>query len=168
MPKDDPEKIKAYRDLINEYFQQHNNYGKYSFKSIFKKQIQGIVSQFFNILVYYFDKYSEREFHKRMDNCYILLIKSRDGKEPDRQVTLEGFDYLGDWAKFHKYKYAYFIKSVRALKDWFIFDEEKIYEILMRILETKGWKITDKEKQSIKYTVRRLYNVLYLGYDSID
>lgn len=161
-------KVEKYHSLIKSYFKENNNFGKYSFKSMFRKQIESIANQFFNIIVYYFDRYSEKMFHDRMNNQYILTIKSRDGIEPSRKVTLEGFDFIGDWKKFHKYKYAFFIKSVQAQKGIFIFDEDKIYEILMGLLETKGWTITEREKKSIKQTVRRLYNVLYLGWDSID
>jgi hypothetical protein len=166
--KDDPEKIKKYHALINSYFQENNHFGKWSFKSIFRKQIQLIVQQFFNIIVYYFDRYTEKMFHDRMKGQYILTIKSRDGKEPARKVTLEGFDFLGDWKRFHRYKYAFFIQSVNKAKDWFTFDEDKIFEILIQLLETKGWTIDEREKLSIKQTVRRLYNILYTNYDTID
>jgi hypothetical protein len=166
--KDDPDKLKRYNQLIDSYFQQNNNFGKYSFKGMYQKMMQNISKQFFHIIAYYFSKYSEAEFHRRMKQMYVLNIKSRDGKEPDRQVVLKGFDWIGDWKKFHKTKFIFFIKSVKGSKDWFVFNEEQIFAIIMQLLDTKGWKITDEEKENIQKTVRRLYNILYLDWDSID
>jgi hypothetical protein len=163
MQKDDPKKIENYKSLINEYFQENNNYGKYSFKGMFKKQIHGIVDQFFNILVYYFGKYSEKEFHRRMDNRYILI----DGKT-GRHIECTGFDFIKDWKDFHKYKYAFFIKSVQAQKKWYVFSEDKIYDTIIKLFAEKGWNITDQEKLGIQQIVKRLFNILYLGYDGLD
>ena len=166
--KDDPEKLKRYNELIESYFQKNNNFGRYSFKGMYQKMMQNITKQFFHIIAYYFGKYSEEEFHRRMKGSYVLTIKSRDGIEADRKVVLPGFDWIGDWRKFHKYKFMFFIKSVKEAKDWFVFNEEQIYNIIMQLLETKGWQVTEIEKENIKKTVRRLYNILYLGWDSKD
>ena len=167
--KDDPEKLKRYHSLIDSYFQKNNNFGKYSFKGMYQKMMANISKMFFNILVYYFAKYSEAEFHRRMNSSYVLRIKSRDGKEPDRKVVLKGFDWVGDFKKFHKVKFMFFIKAVKdAKKEWFVFDEESIYNIILQLLDTKGWVLTDEEKENIKITVKRLYNILYLDWDSID
>lgn len=167
--KDDPDKVKKYNDLIHSYFQNNNNFGRFSFKGMYQKMMQNISKQFFQIIVYYFGKYSEAEFHRRMKHSYVLNIKSRDGKEPARQVVLKGFDWIGDWRKFHKYKFMFFIKTVKdAKKEWFVFDEDQIYNIILQLLDTKGWIISEEEKENIKITVRRLYNILYLDWDSID
>jgi hypothetical protein len=157
---------KPIKSLVKSYFQENNNYGKLSFKGMFKKSIESISNQFFNILAYYFDTYSEEYFHRRMNNQYILVVKSRDGIEPSRQVTLQGFDFIHDWRVHHRAKFAVFIKLARANKTWYTFNEEKIYEVLMKIMTEKGWVLSEKEKQSIKVTVRRLYNILYLSWDS--
>lgn len=161
--KDNPEKIQKYRNHINQYFAENNNYGKYSFKSIFKKQMDYIVNQFFNILVYYFDKYSEKQFHDKMNNRYYI----KDGST-GRIIQCIGFDYIGDWKKYHKNTFAFFIKSVQLNKSYYIFSEEKILETIMKLFAEKGWVISDNEMLGIKQTVKRLFNILYLKYDGLD
>ena len=162
----DVQQEKPIKSIVKSYFVENNNYGKSSFKTMFRKSIEGISSQFFNILAYYFDTYSEDYFHRRMDSRYTMTVKSRDGKEPPRVVTLDGFNYIGDWSTHHRAKFAVFIKLARANKNWYTFNEDKIYETLMKIMSEKGWTLTEREKQSIKVTVRRLYNILYLNWDS--
>lgn len=161
--KDTPDKIEKYRDHINQYFEQNNNYGKYSFKKIFQKQMNYIVEQFFQILVYYFDKYSEKQFHERMNNRYYI----KDGNT-GRIIQCVGFDYIGDWKKFHKHKFAFFIKSVQINKSYYVFSEEKILETILKLFHTKGWTVSDNEMLGIRQTVKRLYNILYLKYDGLD
>jgi hypothetical protein len=165
MPELPPEK-KEIKNIVKSYFNDNNNYGKFSFKGMFKKNIESISNQFFNILAYYFDKYDAVYFHNRMKGQYVLTVKSRDGIEPTKQVTLLGFDFVGDWKKFHRAKFAVFIKLARANKAWYVFDEQKIFDTLMRIMQEKGWSLDEREKTSVRQTVRRLYNILYLNWDS--
>lgn len=162
------DKKQQYKGLIKGYFEGNNNYGDHSFKGMFRRSIESISQQFFNILSHYFDTYDESYFHKRMNGSYTIVIKSRDGKEPSRTVTLPGFNFLQDWKDHHRTKFAFFVHTARVQKTWFIFDEQKIFDTIVKLMETKGWVLSEREKESIKYTVRRLYNVLYLNWDSVE
>ncbi len=61
-----------------------------------------------------------------------------------------------------------FIQSVRIIKKYFNFDEDRLYNIMLGMLEIKGWKVLEHEKTSIRHSIKRLYNILYKGHDTIE
>lgn len=134
----------------------------YSFRTFFKSTIDSLTSQFLSILVYYFDKYSEAEFHEKMNNRYAI----RDGKTGE-VIHLTGFDYLGDFKRHHAIKFKTFIFMFGKHKSLFNFNEERIMTSIIMLFQTKGWNVSEQELQGIRYTVRRLYNILYNKYDGL-
>ena len=134
----------------------------YSFRTFFKSTIDSLTSQFLSILTYYFDKYSEAEFHQKMNNRYAII----DGRTKQR-VDLVGFDYLGDFKKHHALKFKTFIFMFGKHKNLFNFNEQRIMTSIIMLFQTKGWQISEQELEGIRMTVRRLHNILYNRYDGI-
>ena len=60
------DKKAKYKALIDSYFNETGNPKDYSFKASLKRNIANIVKQLLEILIYYFAKYDEEYFHKRM------------------------------------------------------------------------------------------------------
>lgn len=156
------DKKRRYKELIDSYFEQTGP-KDYSFKASLKRNIAHIVKQLLEILVYYFDKYSEEEFHTRMNEHYVFLDKKTGIKH-----QLWGFAYIDDFKRYHKYKFIFFIKAVQAQKFWFEFDEKRIYDITVALLEVKGWILLPHEYDCIRHNIRRLYNILYHSKDSLE
>jgi hypothetical protein len=162
--RDSRETQGKYHDLIGGYFQNTHNYGKkWSFKAVLRNTIESITNQFFNIIVLYFNKYTEKQFHERMNNQYIILDQNTGEK-----ITCLGFDFIGDWRKNHATKLYVFMKMAKTNKDYFTFSEEKILETMTELFKAKGWTLLEHERIGIEQTVKRLYNLLYLGYDGLS
>lgn len=163
---EDQLKKQKYKDLINSYFSIADTdvvkNSKFSFKETMNKTMSAVVERFFEIIVFYFQKYPEAEFHRRMNNKYTLVDKATG-----ESFVLDGFDFVKDFKTYHKAKYLASMMAVRANKRWFVFDEEKIYKILIGLLEVKGWVLLPHEKASIRMTVRRFKNIIYHNRDSI-
>lgn len=159
------------KELIKSYFKNNNvqSAAQYDYKQMFRGLISHISSELFSVLTYYFNKYTEPQFHKRMKGQYLLIIKARTPDEKPRQVVLNGFDFIGDLRKNHRVEYGTFISAATANKKYFQFNESDIITTLIQILRNKGWHLTDLELQCIRDNIRRLHNILYLeGWDSID
>ena len=156
------DKKDQYKQLINSYFDNDPNYSKYSFKGMMSNTVSSIVEQFFHIVIYYFSKYSEQEFHKRMEGQYIIIDKKTGDK-----FLCDGFDFIGDWKKYHKTKFITSMTVMKANKHWFKFDENKMANIMIELLTTKGWSISTREEKSIRETIRRMHNIVYHSRDSL-
>lgn len=157
------DKKAKYKALIDSYFNETGNPKDYSFKASLKRNIANIVKQLLEILIYYFAKYDEEYFHKRMDEHYIVV-----DKKTGNRWECHGFSYIDDFKRFHKLKFLFFIKTVQLNKSWFVFKEDKIVEITVALLEVKGWQLLPHEHECIKHNVRRLYNILYHKQDTLE
>ncbi len=158
------DKKAKYKALIDSYFSDVEVGNKdYSFKASLKRNIAGIVKQLLEILIYYFAKYDEEYFHKRMDEHYVVT-----DKKTDKQWQLHGFSYIDDFKRYHKLKFLFFITTVQVNKSWFVFKEDKIVEITVAMLEVKGWQLRPHEHECIKHNVKRLYNILYHKQDTLE
>jgi hypothetical protein len=161
-----------YKYLISSYFddkenvqQQEHGYSRYSFKETFRKSVSNLVEKFFEVIVFYFDKYSEQEFHDRMlleDQKRILVDPVTNDK-----FSLRGFQFVDDFKKHHKLRFAGILWILRRDKGLFKFNEDKMYSICIGLLETKGWKINDMEKESMRQTIRRMKNLIYGNLDTL-
>lgn len=151
-----------FNEDINNSAEAKSNNDKFSFKNMFQSTVQSLTSKFLSILTYYFDKYSEDEFHQKMNNRYAI----KDGKT-HQNVMLTGFDFIGDFKKFHAMEFRTFIFMFSRHKAVFNFNEERIMTTLVTLFQTKGWDVSPIEMQGIRTTVRRLHNILYNKYDGI-
>lgn len=166
------QKQAQYKVLIQSYFDDKDNikepdhgYSRYSFKEAYRKSVTSIVESFFGAIVFYFDKYSEQEFHDRMlleDQKRILVDPITKDK-----YSLRGFQFVDDFKKHHKLRFAGILWVARRNKDIFKFDEDKLYKICVGLLEIKGWKINDMEKESLRQTVKRFNNLIYSSIDTL-
>lgn len=165
-------KQSEYKRLISSYFEDGKNmgepqhgYSRYSFKEAFRKSISGIIEKFFEVLIFYFDKYSEQEFHDRMllEDQKRLLV---DPQTKEKYV-LRGFQFVDDFKKHHKLRFAGILWILRRDKELFRFNEDKLFEICTKLLEVKGWKINQMEQESIRQTIRRMRNLIYINTDTL-
>ena len=97
------DKKAKYKALIDSYFNETGNPKDYSFKASLKRNIANIVKQLLEILIYYFAKYDEEYFHKRMDEHYIVV-----DKKTGNRWECHGFSYIDDFKRFHKLKFLFF------------------------------------------------------------
>ncbi|HEX5520024.1 MAG TPA: hypothetical protein VFX18_06250 [Candidatus Nitrosocosmicus sp.] len=155
-------KKQRYKDLIDSYFVEDPTLSKYSFKNIMSNTISSVVQRFFSIIVYYFDKYDQNYFHERMNNKYILI-----DKKTGERFECVGFDFVGDFRKFHKNKFITSLMAIRMNKTWFKFDEKKMAKIMIGLLQAKGWDIYEHEKECINQTIRRMKNIIYHSRDTL-
>lgn len=155
-------KKEKYRQLIDSYFIDDTDYNKYSFKGMMQNTVSSIVDKFFETISYYFDRYDENYFHERMKNQYIITDKKTGEK-----FVCDGFDFIGDWKKYHKAKFITSMTVMKSNKHWFKFDENKMANIMIELLLTKGWSISEYEKKSIYQTIRRMRNIIYYSRDSL-
>ena len=158
------------KELIKSYFKNNNvqTNERYDFKSMFKGMIAHITAELFNILSYYFNKYTEAQFHQKMKSQYVLRIKARSPSERERTVILNGFDFVGDIKRNHRTEFGTFLVAAQQYKKYFQFNEQDIVTTLLQILRNKGWTLKDHELQCVKDNIRRLHNILYLDWDSIE
>ena len=82
------DKKAKYKALIDSYFNETGNPKDYSFKASLKRNIANIVKQLLEILIYYFAKYDEEYFHKRMDEHYIVVDKKTGNRWEFRTFRL--------------------------------------------------------------------------------
>lgn len=161
-----------YKALIQSYFddkdnvkQQKHGFNRYSFKEAFAKSVSGIVEKFFEAIVFYFDKYTEQEFHDRMllEDQKRLLVDP----QTNEKYVLRGFQFVDDFKKHHKLRFTGILWIARQNKDIFKFDEDKLYKICVGLLEIKGWIINDMERDSLRQTVRRFNALIYHNIDTL-
>lgn len=161
-----------YKTLIQSYFddkdnikQQEHGYSRYSFREAFRKSVSSIVEKFFEAIVFYFDKYTEQEFHDRMllEDQKRLLVDPVTGEK----FVLRGFQFVDDFKKHHKLRFAGILFIARRNKDIFKFNEDKLYRICVGLLELKGWVINDMERESLHQTIRRFNALIYHNCDTL-
>ena len=155
-----------YKQVIESYFQSDDpKSSRYSFKNSLIRNLSKIIETFFEVVLYYFDKYSEEEFHRKM------LEEDRKRKLVDKQTgqefILRGFQFIDDFKKNHRMKFAASITVVKSQKHLFKYDEEKLYNISTKLLELKGWNVNDMEKETLRQTIRRLKNIIYHNRDTL-
>lgn len=159
------DKEKEYHDLIKSYFSEYENpsHSKFSFRHNFEGAMNKFIEQLFHIIVKYFGRYSEEEFHSRMNQEYTF----KDVKT-NKVYKLRGFDFVADWKKFHKPAFITATVTVQANRWWLKFDEDRIRNIIIKLLETKGWKLEDHEYKCININVRRLHNMFFKLKDTVE
>lgn len=169
---DNTNKQSKYKYLIQSYFddrdtarQPQHGFSRYSFKEAFRKSVSSLVEKFFEVIVFYFDKYSEQEFHDRMylEDQKRLLVDP----QTQEKFVLRGFQFVDDFKKHHKLRFAGILWILRRDKELFKFHEEKMYNICIGLLEVKGWNINDMEKESLRQTIRRMKNLIYFEIDTV-
>lgn len=150
------------KNTIHSYFEESPTKDDYSYKATFKSTVDYLTTKFMDVLVHYFNNYSEEMFHQRMNNSYILI----DGRTKQHH-KLTGFDFVGDFKKYHKIKFLGFVFLFNKSKNVFGFNEERILRTLLELFRTKGWQLRPGELEGIRSTVKRLYNILYNKYDGL-
>jgi len=159
------DKEREYHELIKSYFADYEKptHSKFSFKASFQGAMNKFIEQLFHIIVNYFGKYSEQEFHDRMNQSYTF-----EDKVSKKTYKLKGFDFVADWRQFHKPAFITATVTVQSNKWWLKFDEAKIYDIITKLLEAKGWKIEEHEYKCININVRRLHNMFFKLKDTVE
>ncbi len=125
---------------------------RYSFARMHNHIMMQMLSMVIGWIVSCFNKYSEEEFHQKMNGFFIY-----------RNTTVNGFDFIADWEKFHKRKYEAIIKAVRYSK--VVLDKKTVQQGIRRALSEHGWTIKQHEYHSFDILVERLYNKIYFDRD---
>lgn len=144
---------------------------KYSFHSSMTNSVTNIIDvQIVPWLHQCFQKYPPNEFHKRMawrvGQDGRLEINPKTGKYI--QATYEfdgmiypGFDYIGDWQKYHRKIFIAF-KMARRMKKYLNLDGTKLYNTIVGLLNDKGYYLKNHEMMCIKHTIAKVMRLIYL------
>lgn len=89
---------------------------------------------------YCFEKYSEAEFHRQMDN---------------------GFDFIADWKTNHRERFPKFMRIARALRNRYTYDEIAIYAEVMKEFSKRQFSLREWEKTKMMATILELKSLIY-------
>jgi len=87
-------------------------------------------------LVNCLEKYSEEDFHKKMND--------------------QMFDFVNDWETNHPKKFKAFLLGARKLRHAYDFNSELITAEIVKILTEHGWTIHENEYIRLWYTMQAL------------
>jgi hypothetical protein len=90
-------------------------------------------------LAYCLQKYSEQDFHTRMDD--------------------PSFDFLADWKTFHLQRYNTMLKIAKRWKGIYELDVNEVLDLIVKILNKEsGWTVYPWEKLKLLSTIMRVKN----------
>lgn len=165
---------KTVEDNVNKLFSSSNNESiveglsfaqqmktKYSFQSIQNKFVSAIMTQIVSWILSCFNKYSEKQFHDKMKGEFNY----RDGFT-GAVYPMRGFDFIDDWHKNHKSTFDKIIPVMQKLKT--PINKTELHGLTLATIRKNGWHIEPHESECFRYTINRLYNILYYKVDSLQ
>lgn len=119
----------------------------YGMKRTFTNIIDNEISPW---LLTCFVRYSPEQFHKIMSENYYNFD----------EMTFRGFDFIGDWKKYHKKIFVAF-KIAKRMSKYLEFDVDKIYKMIIDMLDEKGYNVKENEKMCIYHTLVKVYRMIF-------
>lgn len=109
-------------------------------------------------------KYSEAEFHRRLNPFYCIWHNVvHHAKDWDRR-TCQQFDFIDDMKMNHVEWHAGALKTARRLsyRNWLQFDETEIFQRIEGMLMTKyGWHLLEHERKVIWIDILKMKADIY-------
>jgi hypothetical protein len=106
-----------------------------------RKVVSSMLSEFcIPWLVSCLEKYSEDDFHKRMND--------------------QMFDFINDWQTNHHKKFKAFMIGARRMRHAYDFNSEIITARVVVVLTEHGWTIYENEYIRLYHTMQQLKNLI--------
>lgn len=106
-------------------------------RTMFTKLLMGVVSQ---SLAYCFGKYTEKDYHSRME---------------------QGFSFIKDWQDNHADKLTVFVSRARRVRRFLNLDEDDLLRRVEKIMTGQGWVVTPAERAQILIDLREIKRLIF-------
>src|SRR4051812_1032534 len=121
-------------DNLSEFMTEGVNSKLHPLDKFVKRFVKSIIHSFVvPWLASCLSKYSEQDFHTRMQD--------------------QTFDFINDWKTNHPDKYPNFIKKAQKLKHNIDFNEDEVTARIVSILNAQGWQVYEYERVKLYQTV---------------
>lgn len=110
-------------------------------------------------------KYSEIEFHRRLNPFYCIYHDIVHHKNEWNTKTCQQFDFIDDMKMNHSAWHAGALNTARRLsyRNWLQFDENEIFIRIEGLLVNKyGWHLLDHERKIIWQDIIKMKKDIYV------
>lgn len=108
---------------------------KYGFTAMHNRIITNIMHQIVSWILSCFNKYSEKEFHNKMNQRFTYKDSFTGASYP-----VQGFDFISDWNKNHKRTMGTIIPIMKKTK--MTINKYELHGLTLAAIRKHGWTIT--------------------------